>query len=64
MKQFYSTHYPSPLLVEVMQREVLRNPRKFFKLFRERCEKKGPFVLQHPRFFNVNHFYQQHEVNQ
>jgi hypothetical protein len=45
MKHIYSTnHHPSPLLVEAMQREVLRNSRKFFNLFRERHAKKRPLV--------------------
>ncbi len=46
MNMFIVTHQPSPLLVEAIQREVLGNSGKFFKLFRERCEKKGPFVSQ------------------
>lgn len=66
MKPIHSTHYPSPLLVEAMQREVLRNSQKFFSLFREPQKKKGLFgARRSPRLFNttaLNHgqqnFYQ------
>lgn len=51
MKRIYSTHHPSPLLVEARQREVLRHSAKFFKLFRERREEKGPSTSRQPSRF-------------